>query len=397
MSPTALRLALLLVLVLGSACSSEPYPDLPETAQNMNAPYAPGPDLSPTRNDGAGQPVTLVDHGFRMPSGTLVIPRGWKVNQDIATDPNTGLVARFHLEYLGPQGELIKALSVSNYSPTTGTTFQQTWRQMVAAGLHQQVSDLALGDLRHSPFLERQREFQRTVQKSAPHGIQVQALEAPFRGRYQGHPVEGVAYVMHLTSLQLPGSGTVQASVVLAPADRLAETIRTHERISESFRPDPQHEQRQQQVFQAHLQRRQAAHEQWMANNQQWMANSQALHQQRMAANRAQFEAHQQMMQGRYEAADRQHAQFMDNLRSGGSSSYGSGSDYTSHNAFIDQIYERSTFDDPYSGYQVHRDGQYDYWYTNGQGDYYGTDDPNFDPYKLGNDWQGIEPLRPNP
>ena len=105
------------------------------------------------------------------------------------------------------------------------------------------------------------------------------------------------------------------------------------------------------------------------------MAHSQALHQQRMADNQARFQAHQQMMQERYDASDRQHRQWMNDFRSSGSSAY-AGSDYTGHEAFIDGIHERSTFDDPYSGQQVQHEGQYDHWYTNGLGDYYGTDDP---------------------
>lgn len=61
------------------------------------------------------------------------------------------------------------------------------------------------------------------------------------------------------------------------------------------------------------------------------------------------------------------------------------------------RLHERSTFDDPSSGYQVSRDGQYDHWYTNGQGDYYGTGHPNVDPSALGHDWQQIQPPEPNP
>ena len=73
------------------------------------------------------------------------------------------------------------------------------------------------------------------------------------------------------------------------------------------------------------------------------------------------------------------------------------GSDYTSHDALIDGIHERSSFNDPYSGQQLSRDGQYDYWYQNNLGEYHGTNDPSFDTHALQGNWQQIDPLTPNP
>ena len=148
----------------------------------------------------------------------------------------------------------------------------------------------------------------------------MQALEAPLQASLQGQPVEGLVYVMHFVSPQMPGGGTVQVAVLMSPRGTLAETVRTYEQIANSYQPNPQFEGRQQQVFQAGLQQSQARHQQWMANHQQTMRNSQQAHQQRMAANRAQFESHQQMMQGRWDAADARHAQYMGTLRGGSSS-----------------------------------------------------------------------------
>ena len=138
----------------------------------------------------------------------------------------------------------------------------------------------------------------------------------------------------------------------------------------------------------------QRAMQQIQADGQRRMQQASAAHRQRMANRQASFNAHQQNMQSMSQAQDASYNSYMNNLRNSGSYN-SSGSDYSSHNAFIDQMHERSTFNDPYSGQEMHLDGQYDYNYTNGLGDYYRTDDPSFDPNSLQGDYQQIEPQYP--
>ena len=348
----------------------------------------PAPPPSPESAPAGGERVAIRDYGLRMIRGTQIVPHGWTLTQDIATDPNTARAVRYRLDLRGPDGALIRGLGVGTYTQMIGTDLEQTWRGMVMQGLQQEVQDLALGSLQRSATLERLNGFQRAVQMGRQRGLEVRGLEAPLRGTAHGRPVEGMVYVLNFAGAQTPGVGSVQVTALISPPGRLAETLRLNEQIADSYRPDPQYEQRMHQINQMVQQRQQAQH-------QQRMAHSQALHQQRMADNQARFQAHQQMMQERYDASDRQHQQWMDDFRSSGSSAY-AGSDYTGHEAFIDGIHERSTFEDPYSGQQVQHEGQYDHWYTNGLGDYYGTDDPAFNSNSLNGDWQPIEPRRPD-
>lgn len=187
----------------------------------------------------------------------------------------------------------------------------------------------------------------------------------------------------------MPGMGTLQGTAVASPPESFDNAVRMSLQVAHTYRANPQFEQRIMQVSAAAMQRSNAQHE-------QMMAQSRAQHQQRMADNQARFNSHQQMMKGIYDANDQQHARFMDNFSNSGTSAW-SGSDYTGHDAYIDGIHERSSFQDPYSGQQVSQDGQYDNWYNNGLGDYYGTDDPSFDPNSMDGNWQRIEPLEPNP
>ncbi len=401
MPRTALVLALFALLFV-TACNTETYTDESDPGEPMSDDWEPmneSQEPMNTKSDNnprsaasasaSGTQVAILDHGFRMTRGTQVIPNGWKLTQDIATDPNTAQSARFHLEIRGPGGELIKALGISQYSQLMGTSFEQVLHQMTMRGLGGEIQNLSVGSFQRSATLEGSAQFQKAMQYGSGRGMRVQGLEAPLKGSRNGNPVAGILYVGHFSSASLQGTGTIQGTVVAAPPEGLENAVRINDQITRSYRPNPQFEQRMQQVNAGAMQRSNAEH-------QRWMASSRAQHQQRMADNQARFNSHQQMMQGQNQANDQQHAQWMENFRNSGSSAW-SGSDYTGHDSYIDGIHERSTFQDPYSGQQVSQDGQYDNWYNNGLGEYYGTDDPSFDPNSMEGNWERIEPLQPNP
>jgi len=116
-------------------------------------------------------------------------------------------------------------------------------------------------------------------------------------------------------------------------------------------------------------------------------------YQARRQGNQAAFDAHQRNMAQRSAMMDQNHANFMGELRN--TPSRPPGGDYDSHDSFIDGIHNSTSFQDPYSGHQITRDGVYDYWYQDNLGNYYGTDDPDFDPNSIQGNWQRIEPLTP--
>lgn len=124
------------------------------------------------------------------------------------------------------------------------------------------------------------------------------------------------------------------------------------------------------------------------------MDQSAVAHQKRMADRQAAFNSHQKNVAGLNQLQDVAHESYMKTLRSSGSFS-SVGSDYSSHDAFIDQTHERTTFRDPWAESEINLDGQYQYNYTNGLGDYYRTNDPGFEPASLQGDWQSIDPLNP--
>ncbi len=385
LAPTILT-ALALAFFIG--CSSEPETDYP-MSQNYEDVDARGSiDDAPVTKKG-GERVAILDHGLRMTRGTQVIPAGWKLIQNVATDPGTGALAKYVMDIRGPNGELARSMAPSNYSQYLGTTLDQTWRGLAMRGLQQEVQNLQLGSPQRSPILESLDGFRKAEEMGRQSGMTLEAFEAPLRGTTAGQPVAGFVYVTHFSSPQMPGSGTVQITMLVSPQDRLAEALRINEEMARSYQPNPAFEQRVREINQMAMRRQQQ-------QSDQWMAQSQRMHQQRMAANKAQFQSHQQMMQDRYATNDAMNQQWMDNFRRDGGTVTSGGSSYSEHDAFIDGIYERNTFDDPYSGQQVHTEGYYDQWYTNGQGDYVGTNDLMFNPNAVDNgDWQETRPLSP--
>jgi hypothetical protein len=268
----------------------------------LPAPDALGQQVAAPNADGRAQQVVIMDRGLQMAQGTYTIPSGWQVQQDVATDPNTGQPERYMVDIRGPNGELIRGLRPATYGPMTGTGFEQTWRDLAMRGAQGEVGNVSIGNLQRSERLERLRPFQRAAAKAQQMGFRIEGLEAPLRAQSDRGPVEGAVHVMHWTSPQMAGMGVVLAAVILSPADRAAETLRLNAQIANSFQPNPTFEQRIEQINQAVAQRSAAQHQQRMAQRQAAFN----AHQQRMASNQAAFDASQQIYRSNSQVADMQ-------------------------------------------------------------------------------------------
>src|SRR5690606_9665993 len=79
-----------------------PYADDPYASYSDEPTRLGDPQAAPRNASGQGQRVTLMDRGLQMPRGTQVIPEGWTLTQDIATDPGSGQLQRYQLDLRGP-------------------------------------------------------------------------------------------------------------------------------------------------------------------------------------------------------------------------------------------------------------------------------------------------------
>ncbi|PIE43777.1 MAG: hypothetical protein CSA50_04030 [Gammaproteobacteria bacterium] len=329
--------------------------------------------------------VTIVDRGLNMPVYRYTLPEGWEVVQDMAVDPNTAQYMRYKLEVYGPNGEILVSCMAVPYGPYSpmSVSFDQAWKQSAYQGLQQKVANTSLGKLSPQGVLISKMQnspmfMQKFRQRKQAWGIEkIQPLEVDVRANRNGVNYEGKLIVWHLPNPMMQQAGVVSAEAILAPAGRLAETLDSYLRIVERIQDNPGYVQRVKQL------------------NQQVLARNMAAHRQRMDAQKQMFDAHQNRMRQQSAARDQNFQQWMNDFRNDGSSPSSVGS-YTSQDSFVDSIHERQTFYDPDSGFNTSRDGQYDYNYTDGMGNFYGTDNPSFDPNSLQGDWQQTQPLAPN-
>ncbi|MEM1042725.1 MAG: hypothetical protein AAGI91_08860 [Bacteroidota bacterium] len=293
------------------AYADSPYPQGPPPSGTYQ-PAAAGPAT------GGAQRVTIMDRGLGMPSGTQLVPAGWHLTQNLATDPNTGQPVSQVLDLQGPRGELVRNLGLAPYGPMMGTDFEQTWRQLAQHGV--QLGGVSFGHMQRSASTEALSAYRRAVELAGRKGFRAEALEAPVQGSRDGQAVQGFVYVIRFTSPQMPG-GVLQATAVLSPSDLLPQTLQTYAQASDSYQPNPAYEQRMEQISQAAMQRQNAQHRQRMASSQaqhqQRMAQRQAsfnAHQQRMAANSAAFDMHNQAWQNQQRSNDEMHRRTVNSI-----------------------------------------------------------------------------------
>ncbi len=320
------------------------------------------------QGNGGGR-VQIIDRGLQMVRATVDIPAGWNLQQDIATNPQTGEPIRYQVDLFGPEGQVIRNGGPTIYASHMGQSFEQMWPQVARRLLQGVVENPNIGSLNHSQLLQQVHLFRQFAQ-----GGQAQGLEAPVRGTRNGRPFSGRVYVIHAPMGQV---GMFLTSLVASPDELWPQTESLNLRISNSTQVSPQFDQAMAQI------------------SQRKMGQMQNDHQRRMAANQAQFDATQRAYRSTQQAYDQSNQSWMNDFRSSGGGygeTYG-GSDYSSHNALIDGIHEQQTFQDPYSGQQMQMDGQYDYNYTDGLGNYYGTNDPSFNPNSLQGNWTETQPL----
>jgi hypothetical protein len=251
----------------------------------------------------------------------------------------------------------------------------------------ERLENLQFGASSPSEIMMRDSRFQEMAQRLANRGSSIEAYDTEFTGQRNGRQYKGRITFTNIVNRNA-GFGVLQpSSMLFALAEDYSELQRVADEMSKNLVPNPQYSQAMAQISHQVQQRSDAY-------SRQLMDQSAIAHQKRMADRQASFASHQKSMAGLNQLQDVAHESYLKSLQSSGSFS-SVGSDYSSHDAFIDQTHERTSFTDPWAGSEISLDGQYDYNYTNGLGDYYRTDDPGFEPASLQGDWQAIDPLKP--
>ncbi|MEQ9438251.1 MAG: hypothetical protein RIG62_04355 [Cyclobacteriaceae bacterium] len=248
-----LMLLLLIIAVVGPAISQPGYgdnrPGNPSGQYPSSNPQYPS-SMPENSVAGQGQKVVIYDKGLQMPMGSYIVPAGWQIVQDVATNPSTGQPMSQKMDIVGPQGELLRSLGMAQYAPMMGTDFEQSWRQMVMAGLQGELNQPNLGRPTPSVRMQRNQMLQQYAQTVASQGFKLECLEAPISGNRNGQPYQGMVSIVHLTPANMPNMGTIQVSLTISPANQLAQALMVSEQVGNSFQPNPQYQQRLQQIQQ---------------------------------------------------------------------------------------------------------------------------------------------------
>lgn len=372
------------VFVLLVSCSADNQQD----NNNFNQQFGQSHEMvysGETSNQAQNTPVSrderavLMDRGLGIPVGNVLVPKGYKLQYDLVTNVQTGAYDRFWIELNGPSGEMLRGVAKLNYSRYSGQEFEPICQQLIQYSVND-LSNVQFGNAQINQKRMSEPKVQQYRQQLLAQGMDLQLLEMAFTANKNGTPVKGRFEVMHQIFNGFNGQytgGFINMRMMLSPFAVYEKLLADVQRFDDGYQPNPQHDQLLSQIIDRQTEMNTAAHNQRMANQKQ------------------SFDAHQQKMQGIYAANDARNAQWMNNFRQGWSTnSPSTQTEYGQHESFVDAITERTSFDDPHLGQKVHRDGNYNYWYTDGNGQYHGTDDPNFNPSSLGNNWQSIEPLR---
>jgi len=318
--------------------------------------------------------IQVMDNGLNMLRETIEIPAGWKLNADIASNAMTGQYIRFEHDIIGPNDEMLRELPPLFYGILTGKTFEQTWQIIIDEAIADFMAVKSTGRLiQNGPIAKRMlKELNITTGQLA--ASQKQIFEVTITGTKNNKPY---TTVLVFSSQAFDGqSGIMFGGIVGSPTKRFDATLKTSFKISKQTKLNPQYDATRARLIDRTTQTSTAQHNQRMRNNQQ------------------QFNQHQQMMGERSQMFDQQNQQWMNNFTKS-TPNYGSGN-YDGQDAYIDGIHETSTFADPSTGQNRTIDGQYQYNYTDSMGEYYGTDDPSYNPNMMQNgDWQEIQPMQP--
>ncbi len=338
--------------------------------------------------------VQLWDKSLGMALGTMMIPKGWIFEQDIALNTQTGLYERYHADLLGPDGQLIRAVNGAFYSPQLGIGFEETWREVVGNGIRFELDEVMIGQLRQSRTLTQDPLFRETATMMRMQGIKVDAFEVPFSGSFENRRYRGVAYIAHANNPWLGDTGVVTVKLVTSPVELFDETVKLDILLSGTYERNSMYEQ---QVARIQMQALNSSH-----SNRYHQNHYQPAHHQNYCDCNLYYSEGFYWYDGAasmYPNYEQMNRQWYDNFFGSWDtqSSYSTYGGYSTNDYFLDTITGYSTYNDPYSGYQVRVEGHYRYNYTDGYGNYYGTDDPWFDPNReFSGYWYPVDPLSPN-
>lgn len=177
--------------------------------------------------------VDIYDQSLQMPLGSYMVPEGWKVIQDVASDPYNGSFKEFTLDFTGPQGELIRLFNNTAYYQEEDRT--QLWRDTTRHYLQSELHQLVLGDFKPSERMQRNKRVQEQIQSAYHQGMTLTYREAAISGHRHGKAYRGTVLISDLTQPSMPTLGILGVSFAICPEEQFPQMMQTVEAIDISF------------------------------------------------------------------------------------------------------------------------------------------------------------------
>jgi len=314
--------------------------------------------VRPVSHREAGRPVNtatkkvkIYDRGVGKVMYTVEIPVDWQVAQNIYTNPANGKLQNFQLDYTGPEGEWIRVVKPSTYSPQFGQQFHGFWNELLHYSLGNSLQQARIGRLQSSREPLQTSSAQKAIRQFPGN---YQGFIQQLSGYINGTPYEGIASIMHTTNQM---SGIILATIALSPKGTLGRTLAV------------------QKLMDGRISSNSGEYRSALAQaGSRGLAASAADHNQRMAGLYAKT---QRMYQDLSDAQSLSNASFSQDMRSSGLGY--NGNSHTANDQFTDYLTDAYTIENPYSGLQERVDNTYQYWFINAAGEKRGTNDPNLD------------------
>ena len=363
----------LLLITFLTACQEYPAQSTDsvyqEIAYNMEGTNADKFDRSTN-----SESTTLFDQGLQMPVAKIYAPTGFKVKSDISTNTSTGHYDRYFIEVANGKGELVAYFSDMTYMVNRDMYTGQLNGYSVA-----HIFDFVKEQVKATYFTHvefgtmtadikgmQEKEFSMITQMAQQQGAKATLMQIPLRGKHNGVPISGkIGFIQLDMTHQFQGFYDAMGYIstpylIFAKPDQYDSFEAKIRQMKMDYNP---------------------------AWNQARVQISQRGHEQRMAQNKQNFDAHQRNYKATQEMYQAQNEAWYDR-------NLGAGSQYNSSASFIDAVTGHTSFNDPQTGFKVQQEGHYNHWFTDGQGKYYGTDDPNVKSTDFQGNWNNIQPLK---
>ena len=316
--------------------------------------------FTPEQAQASPQQYTIIDQTSMLPVTTITLPSGWQIVELYRQD-NQNPFNLFHFyqrDYFGPGGEVVTYLFPFSVYPFLNENSDEIW----AGKFHAKLAGLGSFDLGPSYVSDKRSDL---LPVDIPDSILF--LERRFTGKLvDGQRVEGRTFSMAVTG---PFNSIYAAYIVMSPAGQWQSTFNTFADILRSGIEHPEFLQHAQQVG---LRKMRAMQSQ--------IANRQRAHNEHMKSMR-QLNEYQSIANKDFSTRMLQRSSSLTE------------SVYGSTEAFNDYMKGTTSFNDPYTGYQISQQGHFERWYTDNYGNFIGTNDPDFNASSMNGFWQKIEPL----